>query len=228
MVAGRFGMVDNGAYVEVIAKKGICMHSPLLIRSLSEDDKAGLGVAFNEATLLGAEIDPDGPMAGITLAVLALNEDGSSPEDPWLQIVLFNVGRAAASLRLGRWDDPAAPVVAFDPSELLEVVQGFGGLRIYGWEFFDEHERELEKWAAKASFDLELAAGDGQRHSLMMFQEGRQKHLDVCIWFDAMLLRNAAGEDVAISDVIAAGRRWWDALHRGDSIGPANGIFPLR
>lgn len=200
----------------------------MLIDSLSEEDKAGLGVAFNEATLVGIEIDEESRTAALTLAVLALDKKGRSPKDPRLQIILYNVGRAAASLRLGSWDDESAPVVAFPPSELMERVLEMGGLPIYGWEFFDLHEREMEQWGDRTSFDVELSPDDGRTHSLTVFQEGNEQHLDVCIWFDGMLLRNAALQELALDQVIAAGQRWWDALDNDPSHGQAHGIFPLR
>jgi len=199
----------------------------MLILSLSEEEKAGLGVALNEATLVGIEIDEASHSAALTLAVLTLDKKGRSPKDPRIQIVLRNVGRAAASLRLGRWDDKAAPVVEFPPADLMERVLEFGGLPIYGWEFFDVHERELEKWGDRTSFDVTLSPDGGRRHSLRVFQEGDEKHLDVCVWFDSMLFRNAALQELSLDTVIAGGRRWWDALHNDPNHGRAHGIFPL-
>jgi hypothetical protein len=197
-------------------------------RVLSQEDKEGLGVAFEEAALLGAEIDSSTRRAGITLSVLTLPEVGDEPEDRRLQILLLNVGRAAASLRLGRWDDSSAPLVAFPPEKLLEHVQEFGGCALYGWEFFDIHERELSNWYGKFSFDVSYSTTDGNRHSLCLFQDGGDRFLDFCIWFDELLITNAAGQELPIEDVIAGGKRWWKALHEGDPRTASHGIFPLK
>src|SRR6266511_308354 len=72
---------------------------------LSSEDRAALGVALNEAALLGVEVDRGTRHAAATLAVLSLPMEGPEPEDRRVQLVLESVGRFAASLRLGRWDD---------------------------------------------------------------------------------------------------------------------------
>jgi hypothetical protein len=39
---------------------------------LSQEDIDGIGIALNEATLLGAEVDPERALAGLTFSVLSL------------------------------------------------------------------------------------------------------------------------------------------------------------
>jgi hypothetical protein len=112
---------------------------------LTESQKIGLGVALNESTLLGFEVDPTRRLAGATFAVLTLPEEGPPLEDSRIQFLLYPVGRVAASLRLGRWDDQTAEVVSFGIESLLEMVRSFGGRPIYGWQFFDVHEEDFPK-----------------------------------------------------------------------------------
>jgi hypothetical protein len=197
------------------------------IRHLSDEDKEGLGVALNEATLLGAEIHEASRIAGVTLSVLTLPEAGPAPADPRLQILCFNVGRVAASLRLGVWNDASAPVVTFGPGDLLTKVQEFGGCAVYGWEFFDVADARMATWHSQASFDVRYSSTDGQRHSLTLFQEGSNRHLGFCIWFDEMVLRDSSGNDLDLADVIAGGKRWWDAFHDNDPRTRGNGMIPL-
>ncbi|MGH2848543.1 MAG: hypothetical protein ACRDL0_21490, partial [Thermoleophilaceae bacterium] len=74
---------------------------------LTEEQKNGIGVALNEASLVGIEVDQERRWAGVTLAVLTLPpEGGPEPQDPRVKLILSPVGRLAASLRLGHWDDP--------------------------------------------------------------------------------------------------------------------------
>lgn len=55
------------------------------MKSLTEEHKQGLGVAFNEAILLAVELSPKQSLCGITLALLTLPESGPAPEDPRIQ-----------------------------------------------------------------------------------------------------------------------------------------------
>jgi hypothetical protein len=194
---------------------------------LSQHVKDGLGVAFNEATLLGAELRESDRVAGVTLAVLTLPEVGPSPRDARIQIRLAPVGRLAASLRLGVWNDPDATVVPFAVGDLLTTVQSFGGLPIYGWEFFDVLAKDRSNWLTRLSLSW-TGGTDGQTHTLQLFQEGPDRHLDLCIWFDTLSIFSPAGGELAINDVIAGGRRWWDALYRNDPRTADKGIVPMK
>src|SRR5690349_7908259 len=138
---------------------------------LTQEQKQGLDVAFNEATLLGAEVDSTTRVAGITLSVLTLPEAGPAPADPRMQVLLYGVQRVAASLRLGNWNDLQAPMQPFELSELLSVVQSFGGCAIYGWEFFDLGPEQFESWQGKFSLDVTFCETPAQ-HSISLFQEG--------------------------------------------------------
>ena len=63
----------------------------------------------------------------------------------------------------------------------------------------------------------------------MLFQESAtvDRHLDLWIWFDNMLIRDASGNTIELSDFIAGGQRWWDALYAGDSRTAGHGVIPL-
>ena len=192
---------------------------------LSTEDKATLGVALNEATLLGVELDPGRRAVGVTFSVLTLPEAGPEPEDARVQLVLSSVGRIAASLRSGSWDDAQAEVVPFEVADLLAVVQSFEGEPIYGWEFFDLHEQELEAWGERLSLDWGDSRDDLD-HSLCLFQEGTDRHLDLCIWFGSLEIRSPSGELVPLEDFCEGGRRWWEALESGDPRTDGHGIAP--
>jgi hypothetical protein len=180
---------------------------------------SGLGVAMNEARLLGAEVDVPGRRAGVTLSVLSLPPEGDEPEDPRVQILLSPVGRVWA----GRAKEGA--IRSFGVEQFLSVVQEFGGLPIYGWEFFDTAFEERQE----SSLDLRISTEEGLSHHLSLVQAGGPSDaLKFTIWFDALELRRPTGEAIGIADFIAGGRRWWDGLHSGDPRTSGHGIFPGR
>lgn len=199
---------------------------------LTPDKLQGLDIALNEATLVGAEVDPERRIAAVTLALLTLPESGPPPDDPRVQLILQPVGRVAASLRRGRWDDRSAPVEPFALNELLDVVQSFKQGPIYGWEFFDVSSDEGSAiWEDRLSFD-ERFGDDGNTHTLTLFQEtfGQQqdRHLDICIWFDDLTIFGPERQQLDIDEVIAGGKRWWDGLFSGDTRSQEAGIYPLK
>lgn len=194
---------------------------------MDEITKRGLGIALNEATWLGAEVDRSRRIAGLTFRVLTLPAEGPAPDDPRLSVVLSPVGRVAASLRHGRWDDHSARVESFSLDALLSVVQSFHGLPIYGWAFFDQEPR-FAGWSTRLSLDEQFTGEAVHSHTIDLFQDGGGRVLDVRIWFDDVRIRNPRGDELSIDDVIAGGRRWWDALNSGDARTEGHGIFPLK
>jgi len=190
---------------------------------LSSKLKADLGIAINEATLLGAELDPSQSTAFVTFSVLTLPPEGPPPDDRRIQFVFHPVGRVAASLRLGRWDDPTAQVVAFDVEDLLRIVEEFKQ-PIYGWEFFDGDEG-FGKWKDRLSLDYRSDTGLGLTHSITLFQEGGDRHLDLRIWFDSFGLRDGKGAFPQLADFIAGGKRWWRSFYDDDPRTNGEGIM---
>jgi hypothetical protein len=187
-----------------------------------------LNVALNEATLLGAEVETELHAAAITLSMLSLPVDGPPPEDPRVQLLLRPVGRVCASLRHGRWDDANAPVEPFRIDELLAVLGRVGGHAVYGWEFFDvPEEKDFARWKDRLSLDWEAPGDSGRSHTLVLFQEADKAHLDLCFWFDHLVIYTASYEETPLDDFAAAGKRWWDALYADDPRTAGAGIVPL-
>ncbi|HEY6324124.1 MAG TPA: hypothetical protein VJA16_21485 [Thermoanaerobaculia bacterium] len=195
--------------------------------SLSVEEKQSLGVALNEARLLGVELDPERRLAAATLAVHTLPETGPGPPDSRVQLLFSPVGRLAASLRRGAWNDPAAEVETFSLDQLLGIVQSCRG-PVYGWEFFDLHDEQLRRWGDRLSLDFR-AGDDGLSHSILLFQEfdTPQRHLDLLIWFDRLEVRDPADRPLTLAEFAAGGKRWWDGLYAGDPRTAGAGIMPL-
>lgn len=191
--------------------------------------RSELDVALNEADLLGLEVDAQRRIAAATFRVLTLPPDGSPSDDSRVQMLFRPVGRGAASLRKGCWDDASAEVIPFRLADLLSVVQSFGGRPIYGWEFFDRPQEELAHWGDRLSLDWRSGA-EGLSRSIRVFQsggEGPPRHLDVCVWFDELAVRRPDGVFLALEEFAAAGKRWWDAFNAGDQRTAGHGLFPL-
>jgi len=193
---------------------------------LTTEQKNGLGIALNEATLLGVEVDTSQCVAAATLALHTLPESGPKPEDTRLQLRFDGVGRVAASLRLGRWDDRTARVEPFPINRLLEIVQSFGGLPVYGWDFIDQ-DADIASWADRLSFDWRCSS-ESAAHSIRFFQEGPERHLDLAIWFRTLRFLTPDEREVPLEDVIAGGKRWWDAFYAKDPRTEGSGMLPLR
>lgn len=194
---------------------------------MTEDEKAGLSAALNEASLLGFEVDKEKRIAAATFNVLSLPQTGLVPDDRRVQMIFRPVGKVVASLRNGSWDDPAAEVVPFQIEELLEVVTSFGELPIYGWEFFDVAIEKEKNWIDRLSVDW--SSGDnGHSHSISVFQEAGDRILDLRVWFDCVEIYNPTGERLSLGSFIAGGERWWNAFHAGDDRTIGFGMIPLK
>ena len=194
---------------------------------LSDDQRHDLDVALNEATLLGAEVDGERRAAALTFSVLCCRPTtGRRRTTPgcsssWPRWAARGVARN------GRWDDAGAAVEAFGLDRLLEVVMSFKGMPIYGWEFVDRPETDkFATWSDRLSLDWR-SGPDGMSHTLDVFQEGYDRHLDLRIWFDELRVFTPEHEEIALDDFAAGGVRWWDGLYANDPRTAGHGIAPL-
>ncbi|MGD1011981.1 MAG: hypothetical protein ABR925_05560 [Acidimicrobiales bacterium] len=188
-----------------------------------------LNIALNEGQFCDFELRPDRAEAVVLLRLLALPEEGPEPEDRRVLFRLSGVGRAVASLRAGRWDDASAVVEALALDELGDAVRRFGGVPIYGWDFFDP-EHSWDHWRDRLSLDVTIAGGS-RDHVLALSQESLARPdriLDLRIWFGDVTAFSTGGEPRSLRDVADGGRRWWDAFYAGDPRTTGHGMAPLR
>jgi hypothetical protein len=196
--------------------------------NITDDIAKGLGVALNESSLIGVEYSDEYNCVAATFSVLTLPDDHApEPKDPRIQIVFYEIGRIAASLRNGYWNEYDAEIVNFEIGQLLSIVELFGGQPIYGWEFFNIEDEEFPKWRDRLSLDFTNSNGS-QNNFISLFQEGSslKKHLDLWIWFESLKIFNAKNQEIKTSSFIRGGERWWDALHNRDQRTDSHGIFP--
>ena len=195
---------------------------------LSDQQVTDFGVALNEATLVGVEVAAEQRSVALTFAVLALPVDsGPPPEDGRVQLILQPVGRIAASLRHGNWDDADARVEPFELDRLTAVVASFEQQPVYGWQFLDVPEQDnFAGWRTRLSLDWRTEPG-GTSHTLDLFQEwGGSRHLDLRLWFDELRIFDPDRRRMAFDDFTAAGVRWWDGLYGHDPRTQGHGIVP--
>lgn len=195
---------------------------------LNDDLRSGLNVALNEATFLNLRVNRDQESVDLLLSILTLPPSGPEPSDPRIMIRLHRVGRIAASLRAGLWNDEDAEVATIELIDLSDTVRSFGGVPIYGADFFDSSEDSWSQWSNRLSMDEALGEGD-REHWIELFQAGgTARHLDLRIWFDDFTIYDMERQIVSTDDFISGGIRWWDALNAGDDRVQGHGIGVFR
>jgi len=114
---------------------------------------------------------------------------------------------------MARWDDAAAPAVPLTLQSLSEAIERLGPAELYGWEFIDPEKEKWKESSERLSLDV-LWHEPKAPHQLMVFKEVG----------DAFQTEH--GEPMALQDVIAGGRRWWDSMYAGDGRTKSHGIVP--
>lgn len=194
---------------------------------ISQEIKDGLNIALNEAQILGVKFDEEQGTVDITLAPIAVDENGNFFPDSRVKISIQPVGRFVASYRMGRWDDKNAEVLHFNPREIFSKVQEFVGSPIYGWEFIDCGDKGFDTWKNRLSFDYRSSKQHNIQHTLDIFQDNGQKHLSIRIWFDEFTLCDARHNPISVHKFIEDGKRGWDAVYARKDIAEKFGIYPI-
>jgi hypothetical protein len=112
---------------------------------ISSDLRDGVNRALNEADLLDVRVAEDGSEATIVVRVLTLPPNGPEPEDRVRHLRCQPIGRLAASLRLGAWNDGKAAIEPLTLDQFCVVVASRVS-QLYGWEFLDPPEESWKNW----------------------------------------------------------------------------------
>src|SRR5262249_56434919 len=123
---------------------------------LNEEDRHGIGVALNEAMWFHLQVHSEARSVALGLRVLTLPPTGPETDDNGRWLVLRGVSRLAASYRMARWDDAAAPAVPLTLQSLSEAIERLGPAELYGWEFIDPEKEEWEEARGRLSLDVLL------------------------------------------------------------------------
>ena len=181
----------------------------------STDQIKGLNIALNEAEILGIELDKANCRIGMTLLPPSLDKDGNVPNERRVVLLFQPVGRFVASYRMGRWDDKDAPVVKFEPEQILEKIGEFQQHYISGWNFINSDKFKFDSWKDRASFDYSSGVEEGMAHTIDLFQDQSDKIIDIRIWFGDFKLYTPSYEPIAFQDFIDGGKRAWDSIYAG-------------
>jgi len=193
---------------------------------IDEDLRHKIGLALNEATLLGVEFDEGKKLVSCSFAVVAMDKEGNVPQDNRLLFIFKPIGRFVASYHAGHWDDKDALVEKFEPKDILEVIKRFQGQAIYGWDFVNCGDKDFDTWKDRLSFDYSTGDNTGLTNTIDLFQEGGNKHIDFRIWFDDFEILTPKYEKVELQDFIDNGKRGWDAIYENNEKMGNFGIVP--
>ena len=194
---------------------------------IDEELKHKIGIALNEANLLEVEFDKESNLVACSFALIAMDKDGNVPEDKRLLLIFKPVGRFVASLRNGHWDDKNAVVENFEPENILEIIQSFNGLPIYGWDFINCGDKDFDTWKDRLSFDYSTEDNIGLTNTIDLFQEGDNRHIDLRIFFDDFEILTPKYEPVDLEEFLENGKRGWDAVYSNNDKMDNFGIIPV-
>jgi hypothetical protein len=193
---------------------------------IDEELKHRIGLALNEATLLGVEFDKEKKLVACSFALVAMTKDGNVPEDNRLLFIFKPVGRFVASYRNGHWDNKNASIEKFEPERILETIQSFKGLPIYGWDFVNCGDKDFDTWKDRLSFDYSRGDNIHLTNTIDLFQEGDNRHIDLRIWFDDFEILTPMYEEVDLEEFLENGKRGWDAVYANNDKMSNSGIIP--
>lgn len=184
-----------------------------LMTDITQDIIDGLNLALNEAIILGADFDEMRRTVYVTFYPVAVQKDGTIPNDNRFLFAFRNVGRLASSLTL----EPESKAIKFDANELADKMSEFKNESLYGWEFIDNSEELVFKqWKDNISFDKVIFDDYEQQHTIDLFQEDKysKKTIDVRIWFDKIEIFDCELRQFGIQTFIDNGKRGWDKLYK--------------
>lgn len=193
---------------------------------IDEELRHKIGLALNEATLLGIEFNKEKKLVACSFAVVTMDKNGNVPDDNRLLIMFKPVGRFVASLRNGHWDDKDATIDYFEPNDILTKIQSFNGQSIYGWDFVNCGDDDYNNWKDRLSFDYSTGDNTGLINTIDLFQEGFERHIDIRIWFDDFEVLTSKHEKVQLDEFIENGKRGWDAIYGNNDKMSKFGIIP--
>lgn len=181
-----------------------------------------LNHSLNESRITEFKLNEENKMVTIILETIAINNDGTVPNDSRLKFEFKNVGRIASLLKLGEWDNDNAEILKLTPEKLSKQILEFNGDSMYGWEFInvEKYDVEFEKWKHKASFDIKLQEEVDYLNTIDIFSEHLSencKTLDLKIWFDDLKIKTIQNQTVSLQEFIDRGIRGWNAIYDGNN-----------
>lgn len=183
---------------------------------IDEELRHRIGLALNEATLHDIKLDKKNSIVTCVFSLITLDKYGKLPDENRFQFVFKPVGRFVASCRKGNWNDKDAEIEKIELEKISSVIQSFGELQIYGWDFVNCGDEYFNTWKNKLSFDYNEGPQVGYTNIIDLFKEGWNRHIDVRIWFDDFKVFNSNNEHVELEEFLENGKRGWNAIYAGN------------
>lgn len=174
---------------------------------ITQEIKDGLNYALNEASIIGLDFNAGQQTVYVTFYPIAIQQDGTIPNDNRFLFAFRNVGRLASSLTI----DKDTKAIKFDPDQLADKMSEYKNEQIYGWEFIDNGDAIFKSWKDNKSFDLVITTEFDKQHTIDLFQEDKlsRETIDLRIWFDRLDIFDSNLKPFDIQTFIENGRRGW-------------------
>jgi hypothetical protein len=190
-----------------------------------KDSRTAVGVALNEADVLGIQLEPSGAWCDLLVHVLALPETGPLDPDARRVLRLVSPAQVRVLLQQDRFQragyGPVIPLTGLDQVEAFFASLAWSG-SMYGWEFLDAPSLTRD-WPAQPSLSIEIRPQAGS-HSLYWFNEcGRAEGdaraaycIEGTVTFEDLEVRRADAALQPLDEFISDGDRYWQGLHNRD------------
>lgn len=181
--------------------------------TITQNIRDGLNYSLNEAIIIGFDFDKERKTAYVTLYPIAIQPDGTIPNDNRFLFAFRNIGRIACSLIPER----GMTAIKFDLDELGGKMNECKNGSLYGWEFIDNDEELIfNQWKDNKSFDTIFYSAFQKQHTIDLFQEDKysNKTIDLRIWFDSVEVYNSDLNPFDIQTFIENGKRGWGKLYK--------------
>ncbi len=193
---------------------------------INDELRNRIGIALNEAILLGVEFNREKNTVGCSFSLVAMDQDENVPEDNRLLFIFKPVGRFVASYRKKNLEDEKSIIEKFEPESILEVIKKFKGLPIYGWDFINRGDEDYNTWKELLSFDYSTINVSGMTNTIDLFQDGLNEYIDIRVWFDDFEIFTPKYEPVRLEQFLENGKRGWDAIYANNHKMNNYGIIP--
>jgi hypothetical protein len=179
-----------------------------------------INLAFNESRIVDCAINNTENKVVTEFETLSLLENGLRPKDPTVKILFEGVSQVSINLKLGEWNDENAPIKKLQIEEVSKEVRNFDGQEMYGWEFVNTPNSEIEfnKWKDNASLHINISEINAV-NTIDLFSEHFSKDsktIDIRICFEKFSVKSKSGELIELKEFVKRGHRAWDAVYNGN------------
>nr|WP_298792557.1 hypothetical protein [uncultured Allomuricauda sp.] len=176
-----------------------------------------INLAFNESRIVDCVINKIENKVVTEFETLSLLENGLRPKDRTVEIHFEGVSQVSINLKFGEWNNEDAPIKKLQVEEISKEVRDFKGQEMYGWDFVNTPNSEVEfnKWKDNASLSISLSENNAL-NTIDIFSEHFSKiskTLDIRIYFEEFSVKSKSGESIDLKEFVERGFRAWNAVY---------------